>query len=143
MTFEELYNLIAERKRTLPEGSGTTVLLTKGFVKILPKLNEEAFEVGLALESEGPDDVALEVSQCFYYLICLAVFLDEPFDRLDLKTDPEQTCKTEHELAKQLARDSALLCHSPSLEAINKMNSLLFQSLILKKSTLEKMFSNL
>lgn len=143
MNFKDLYELIAERKRTLPEGSGTTVLLKHGFPKILPKLNEEAFEVGLALEKEGPDETALEVSQCFYYLICLSVYLDLPFENLDLNSDVEQTAESEHDLAKKCARLAALVCHRPCQETINQMTPLLFEAIKMKKTTLDKMYSYL
>lgn len=143
MNFKDLYELIAERKRTLPEGSGTTALLKHGFQKILPKLNEEAFEVGLALEKEGPDQVALEVSQCFYYVICLAVYLDLSFDVLHLDSDIEVSSSSEHDLAKKCARVSATVCHRPCVDTLNQLTPLLFEALKLKKTTLDKMFSYL
>jgi phosphoribosyl-ATP pyrophosphohydrolase len=143
MNFKDLYELIAERKRTLPERSGTTVLLKHGFQKILPKFNEEAFEVGLALEKEGPDEVALEVSQCFYYIICLAVYLDLPLENLDLNFEFEGSFENEHDLAKKCARIAALVCHRPCVETMNQMTPLLFEAIKMKKTTLDKMFSYL
>ena len=143
MSFKDLYNLIAERKKTLPEGSGTANLLRGGLNKILPKFNEECFEVGLALEIEGPDQVAFEVSQCFYYLICLAVLMESDFEKLQLNPDFNVAFESEHDLAKECARKASLVCYKPSLETINDMTPLLFQAIKLKGSTLNKMFSYL
>jgi phosphoribosyl-ATP pyrophosphohydrolase len=143
MTFEELFTVIEERKRTLPEGSGTTHLLTKGLDSILPKFNEESFEVGLALESQGADDVALEVSQCYYYLVCLAVFLGEPYDALALDRRDEVSFDSVHECAKEIARTAAAVCHTPCLQTINRMPPLLLCALELAKSDVEKMYSYL
>lgn len=142
MTFEELFNVIEERKRTLPEGSSTTTLLTRGLDSILPKLNEESFETGLALESQGPEEVALEVSQCFYYVLCLAVFLGENFESLDLKSRLQEEVDA-HELAKRIARTSAALCHTPCLSSINAMPPLLFKALEIGETDIEQMFSHL
>jgi len=143
MTFLDLYNLIAERKKTMPIGSGTTSLLSAGLDKILPKLNEEAFEVALALESEGPDQVALETSQCFYYLMCLSVYLDFDYNALKLSTTATPFEGTEHDLAKSIARVAAGVCHTPTIESINRFIPLLFQAMALKHISLEKMFSHL
>jgi phosphoribosyl-ATP pyrophosphohydrolase len=142
MTFEELFLVIEERKRTLPEGSSTTTLLTRGLDSILPKLNEESFETALALEYQGPEEVALEVSQCFYYVLCLAVFLGEKFDGLELNTRLNEDVD-QHELAKRIARTSAVLCHTPCLSSINALPPLLLKALELGKTDLDQMFSHL
>jgi phosphoribosyl-ATP pyrophosphohydrolase len=144
MTFEELYQVIEERKRTLPEGSGTTKLLTRGLDSILPKLNEECFETGLAIETQGRDDVALEVSQVFYYIVCLAVFLGEPYSSLDLMNrELEGDVKNNHDLAKQISRVAATVCHTPCLGTINRLPPLLHQALSVGESDLEHMFTYL
>jgi phosphoribosyl-ATP pyrophosphohydrolase len=143
MTFEELYKVIEERKRTLPEGSGTTKLLTRGLDSILPKLNEECFETGLAIETQGRDEVGLEVSQVFYYIICLAVFLGEPFESLQLKSHDDVEVSSKHDLAKKIARTVAITCHTPCLSTINALPPLLLKALEVGESDLEHMYSYL
>jgi phosphoribosyl-ATP pyrophosphohydrolase len=143
MTFEELFKVIEERKKTLPEGSGTTKLLTRGLDSILPKLNEESFEVSLALEVQGRDEVALEVSQCYYYIVCLAVFLGEPYNALKLLEKPTEPMLSKHELAKCIARTAAEVCHTPCLSTINKLPPLLLGALELGGSDLEHMYTYL
>lgn len=142
MNFAELYDVVLERKQTLPEGSGTTTLLTKGLDLILPKLNEECFEVALALEYQGPDEVALEVSQSFYYVICLSVFLGESFDNLDFSARMSEDVDA-HELSKRLARSAALLCQRPCLSTIHPLLLLLSKSIEVGNTDLDKVFSYL
>lgn len=143
MNFVELFTLLEDRKRTLPEGSGTTKLLQKGLAGILPKLNEESFEIGLALEHESDDAVALEVSQCFYYCILLAVHHGYSVDELKLDPSSASDHTEAHDLAKQIARKSALLCHCPESGPINDLLPLLFNALNLRGVTLEQMFLKL
>jgi phosphoribosyl-ATP pyrophosphohydrolase len=144
MTFEELYNLLVDRKKSMPEGSTTTHLMTNGLSSILPKLNEECYEVGLALEHPQDNDLALEVSQCFYYLICVAVFTDEPFSSLKLENDLDiQSIDDKHELAKKIAHSAAEICQTPCLATFNTLPPLLLQALDLGECTIEQMFSTL
>lgn len=143
MTFEELYRVIEERKKTLPEGSGTTRLLTRGLDSILPKLNEESFETGLAIEYQGRDEVALEVSQCYYYIICLAVFMGEPYEALKLQAPLDEPVSSKHDLAKQIARTAAAVCHTPCLSTMNRLPPLLMKALEMGDSDLDHMYSYL
>ena len=142
MTFEELYEVLKERKNTLPEGSTTTEMMTKGFSSILPKLNEESFEVAMALEFQEGSDVALEVSQCFYYILCIAVFMDEPFSSLKLE-ETQIDIADKHKLSKKIAQCAAEICHTPCLATINQMPAYLFHALKLGGSSPEQMYSTL
>ncbi len=142
MDYESLYQLIEQRKRELPPDSSTTRLMIEGLPRILSKFNEECFEVGLALESQGADDVALEVSQSFYYLISLMVFMAQPFNTLDLRPC-EDSFENSHELAKTISRSSALLCHSPCLETINRLTGLLLKALAVAGTDEAAMFKYL
>jgi len=71
MTFEEMYELAASRKREMPAGSGTTELFRGGAHAIGKKLVEEAAESWMAARYESPDDLALELSQVLYYVTCM------------------------------------------------------------------------
>ena len=144
MTFEELYKVLIDRKRSMPEGSNTTELMTKGLSSILPKLNEECFEAGMALEFQNSSDLALEVSQCYYYLMCLAVFIDEPLSSLNLNPkNSEELSADKHELSKMIARRSADICHTPCLATINALPPLLLRALSVGGSDLDQMFNTL
>ncbi len=64
----ELESLIAERKKSMPEGSYTTHLFSKGNEKIRKKMGEEAVELLLARKRE---DMIYEASDLLYHLLVL------------------------------------------------------------------------
>jgi phosphoribosyl-ATP pyrophosphohydrolase len=67
-TFEGLFSELADRARTRPEGSGTVAALDAGVHAIGKKVLEEAGEVWMAAEHEGPERTAEEISQLLYHL---------------------------------------------------------------------------
>lgn len=129
MKFEEIFRLVEQRKQELPEDSGTTRLMTIGLEAILPKLNEEIFEVALALETNPREDLPLEISQAFYYLICLSVFLDEPYSTFPYRHLEAPAPEDAHDLAKKLLRLSALICHQPCAATMKQLPPLLYSAL--------------
>ncbi len=64
----DLADLIARRRREMPEGSYTTHLFTKGGEKIRKKTGEEAIEVILAQTSE---ELTSEAADLLYHLMVL------------------------------------------------------------------------
>ncbi len=69
----ELYQLLLERKRQLPEGSYSTKLFKGGIDRILKKIGEEAGEVIVAGKNPDPGEVVYEVADlCFHTLLLLA-----------------------------------------------------------------------
>lgn len=74
-TFESLHALISERAAGRPNGSGTVALLDAGVHAIGKKVLEEAGEVWLAAEHEGPARTAEEIAQLVYHLEVLMVAL--------------------------------------------------------------------
>lgn len=77
-TFEELFAELADKARDRPAGSGTVAALDAGVHAIGKKIVEEAAEVWMAAEHEGPERTAEEVSQLLYHLqvLLLATGLD-------------------------------------------------------------------
>lgn len=67
----ELYQVILDRQRKLPEGSYTTYLFTKGLDKICKKVGEEASEVIIAAKNKDKDEIIYEVSDLIYHLLVL------------------------------------------------------------------------
>ncbi len=67
-TFDALFDELAEKARTRPEGSGTVAALDAGVHEIGKKVVEEAAEVWMAAEHEGRERTAEEVSQLLYHL---------------------------------------------------------------------------
>ena len=71
MTFEEILELVNERKREVPEGKSTTALFEKGAHGIGKKLAEEASESWMAARFESKEECAEELSQVLYYVACM------------------------------------------------------------------------
>ena len=67
-TFDDLFAELAARAEQRPAGSGTVALLDAGVHAIGKKVVEEAAEVWMAAEHEGPDRAAEEISQLLYHL---------------------------------------------------------------------------
>ena len=68
---EELYALIQERKRELPEGSYTTSLFQGGIGRIAQKVIEEAGEVAIAAAESKPEEIPPEVADLLYHTLVL------------------------------------------------------------------------
>lgn len=66
---DELFGVIEERRRTLPEDSYTTYLFTQGIDKIGKKVGEEAAEVIIAAKNGVPDRIAEEVADLWYHTL--------------------------------------------------------------------------
>lgn len=71
VTFEEMCELAANRKREMPEGSSTADLFRGGAHAIGKKLVEEAAESWMAARFESQEALALELSQVLYYVACM------------------------------------------------------------------------
>lgn len=67
-TLSHLTEVIAERHRTMPEGSYTTHLFSKGGAKIRKKTGEEAVELILAADT---DELTSEAADLLYHLMVL------------------------------------------------------------------------
>jgi phosphoribosyl-ATP pyrophosphohydrolase len=86
VTLEEMFVLAIERRDAAEPVGSTGTLLAEGVDAIGKKLLEEAAESWIAARHEGPEQVALELSQVLYYVALLAtragVGLDELYERL-------------------------------------------------------------
>jgi phosphoribosyl-ATP pyrophosphohydrolase len=67
-SFDDLWLQLETAAKDRPVGSRTVELLDAGVHEIGKKVVEEAGEVWLAAEYQGPDDLALEISQLLYHL---------------------------------------------------------------------------
>ena len=71
--FEDVYDIIVDRKLHPKEGSYTTYLFDKGVDKILKKLGEENTEVVIAAKNPNPEEIKYEISDYLYHLMVLMV----------------------------------------------------------------------
>ena len=70
---EGLYDLLLDRKATLPEGSYTTYLFQKGLDKILKKVGEECTEVIIGAKSDDKAETVYEIADLCYHVMVLMV----------------------------------------------------------------------
>lgn len=71
--FEEVINVIHDRKEHPKEGSYTNYLFDKGIDKILKKLGEEATEIVIAAKNPNPNEIKYEICDFLYHLMVLMV----------------------------------------------------------------------
>lgn len=69
--FEEVFQVILDRKEHPKEGSYTNYLFDKGIDKILKKLGEEATEIVIAAKNPDPEEVKYEISDFLYHMMVL------------------------------------------------------------------------
>ncbi|MEX1177610.1 MAG: phosphoribosyl-ATP diphosphatase [Nitriliruptor sp.] len=85
-TFDGLFAELRDKAAARPEGSGTVAALDAGVHAIGKKIVEEAAEVWMAAEHEGPDRTAEEISQLLYHLqvmmLAAGVDLDDVYAHL-------------------------------------------------------------
>ncbi|MCR4674624.1 MAG: bifunctional phosphoribosyl-AMP cyclohydrolase/phosphoribosyl-ATP diphosphatase HisIE [Lachnospiraceae bacterium] len=71
--FEDVYQVICDRKVNPKEGSYTNYLFDKGIDKILKKVGEEATEIVIAAKNPNNEEVVYETSDFLYHLMVLMV----------------------------------------------------------------------
>ena len=73
---EELFALVQDRKREMPQGSYTTSLLQGGVGRIAQKVIEEAGECALSAAQDQKDDLPKEAADLLYHLLTLLAASD-------------------------------------------------------------------
>ena len=71
MVFEEVFNVIKDRKANPKEGSYTNYLFDKGIDKILKKVGEEATEIVIAAKNPDKEEIKYEISDFLYHVMVL------------------------------------------------------------------------
>lgn len=69
--FEQVFDVIKDRKVHPKEGSYTNYLFDKGLDKILKKLGEEATEIVIAAKNPNANEVKYEISDFLYHMMVL------------------------------------------------------------------------
>ncbi len=69
--FENVYDVIMDRKNNPKEGSYTNYLFDKGIDKILKKVGEEATEIVIAAKNPDPQEIKYEISDFLYHVMVL------------------------------------------------------------------------
>lgn len=69
--FQEVFDVIKDRKVHPKEGSYTNYLFDKGIDKILKKLGEEATEIVIAAKNPNANEIKYEISDFLYHMMVL------------------------------------------------------------------------
>ncbi len=69
--FEEVLDVISDRRKNPKEGSYTNYLFDKGIDKILKKCGEEAAEIIIAAKNPGSEELRYEIADYLYHLMVL------------------------------------------------------------------------
>ena len=69
--FQELYNVILDRRENPQEGSYTCYLFEKGTYKILKKVAEESGETIIASKNGVKEDTVAEIGDLLFHLLVL------------------------------------------------------------------------
>lgn len=71
--FQQVYDVICDRKIHPKEGSYTNYLFDKGIDKILKKVGEECTEIVIAAKNPDPEEIKYEISDFLYHVMVLMV----------------------------------------------------------------------
>ena len=71
--FNDVMNVIEDRRQHPKEGSYTHYLFDKGIDKILKKCGEEATEIIIAAKNPDPEEIKYEISDFLYHVMVLMV----------------------------------------------------------------------
>lgn len=80
--FQEVFDVIKDRKINPKEGSYTNYLFDKGIDKILKKLGEEATEIVIAAKNPGSNEVKYEISDFLYHMMVLMAEKDISWEEI-------------------------------------------------------------
>ena len=80
--FQEVFDVIKDRKIHPREGSYTNYLFDKGIDKILKKLGEEATEIVIAAKNPGAVEVKYEISDFLYHMMVLMAEKDISWEEI-------------------------------------------------------------
>ncbi|MDF2590375.1 MAG: phosphoribosyl-ATP diphosphatase [Anaerocolumna sp.] len=69
--FQDVYDVIMDRKKNPKEGSYTNYLFDKGIDKILKKCGEEATEIIIAAKNPDAEELKYEISDFLYHMMVL------------------------------------------------------------------------
>lgn len=71
MTLGQLYKIIEDRKRNLPEKSYVASLFKQGQDRIIQKIGEESTEVIIAAKNESKQRIISEIADLLFHLLIM------------------------------------------------------------------------
>ncbi|MCM1189063.1 MAG: bifunctional phosphoribosyl-AMP cyclohydrolase/phosphoribosyl-ATP diphosphatase HisIE [bacterium] len=82
LVFQDVLDVIQDRKAHPKEGSYTNYLFDKGIDKILKKLGEEATEIVIAAKNPGVSQIKYEISDFLYHMMVLMAQTDVTWEEI-------------------------------------------------------------
>ncbi|MER3486284.1 MAG: phosphoribosyl-ATP diphosphatase, partial [Chloroflexota bacterium] len=76
----EVYEVILERRRTMPPDSYVAKLLSQGIDRIAKKIGEEATEVVIAAKNQSHEEIAFEVADLWFHSLVLLAATGVPLE---------------------------------------------------------------
>jgi phosphoribosyl-ATP pyrophosphohydrolase/phosphoribosyl-AMP cyclohydrolase len=80
--FQQVYDVILDRKVNPKEGSYTNYLFDKGIDKILKKVGEEATEIIIAAKNPDKEEIKYEISDFLYHVMVLMAEKDVTWEEI-------------------------------------------------------------
>lgn len=80
--FNQVFDVIKDRKVHPKEGSYTNYLFEKGIDKILKKVGEEATEIIIAAKNPNPEEIKYEISDFLYHVMVLMAEKDVSWEEI-------------------------------------------------------------
>ena len=80
--FQDVYDVILDRKVHPKEGSYTNYLFDKGIDKILKKVGEECTEIVIAAKNPDKEEIKYEISDFLYHVMVLMAEKDVTWDEI-------------------------------------------------------------
>lgn len=80
--FEDVYQVILDRKAHPKEGSYTNYLFDKGIDKILKKVGEECTEIVIAAKNPDPEEIKYEMADFLYHMMVLMAQKDMTWEEI-------------------------------------------------------------
>lgn len=80
--FEDVYQVILDRKAHPKEGSYTNYLFDKGIDKILKKVGEECTEIVIAAKNPDPEEIKYEIADFLYHMMVLMAQKDMTWEEI-------------------------------------------------------------
>ncbi|MCM1536110.1 MAG: bifunctional phosphoribosyl-AMP cyclohydrolase/phosphoribosyl-ATP diphosphatase HisIE [Clostridium sp.] len=80
--FQDVFDVIKDRRVHPKEGSYTNYLFEKGIDKMLKKLGEEATEIVIAAKNPNPNEIKYEISDFLYHMMVLMAEKDITWEEI-------------------------------------------------------------
>ena len=98
-SYDELYEMLKQRKKTPKEGSYTTYLFEKGKDKILKKIGEECTEVIIGAAKNDKSETIYEIADLAYHLMVLMV--EEGIEMKDVSSELARRHVVDHKIKQE------------------------------------------